>query len=83
MHHNGIREKLFSILEKKYGFKLIEINPDLPIFDHLAIDSMQLVAIAADVENEFAIELPLTFLEKPTLNNFLEMVIAAVEAKAA
>ena len=77
----GIREKLFTILENDFNINLDGIDPDRPIFDQLPLDSMQLVAIAARIEEIFGIELPLTFMEKPTLNHFIQLVVEAVEKK--
>lgn len=75
----GIREKLFTILENDFNINLDGIDPDRPIFDQLPLDSMQLVAIAARIEEIFGIELPLTFMEKPTLNRLIDLVAEAVE----
>ena len=79
MQQTGIKEKLFSILGNDFNFKLDGIDPDRPIFDQLPLDSMQIVAIMAKVEEIFNIELPLSFMEKPTLNHFIELVVGAVE----
>ena len=81
MQQAGIKEKLFSILENDFNFKLDGIDPDRPIFDQLPLDSMQTVAIMAKVEEIFNIELPLSFMEKPTLNHFIQLVAEAVEEK--
>jgi acyl carrier protein len=74
-----VQEKLISILENEFTIKPGEIDPDRPIFEQLPLDSMQLVAIAAKIEETFGIELPLTFMEKPTLNHLVELVAIAVE----
>jgi acyl carrier protein len=79
MEKTGIRERLFSIIENDFNIKLDAVDPDRPVFEQLPLDSMQLVAVAAAVEETFGIELPLTFMEKPTLNHFLTLVADAVE----
>jgi acyl carrier protein len=81
MKNTGIQEKLFSILENECNIKLDFVDPDRPIFELLPLDSMQLVAIAATIEETFGIELPLTFMEKPTLNHLIELVVDALERK--
>lgn len=82
MKKDGIQEKLFSILENNFNIKLDGIDPDRPIFDQLPIDSMQMVSIMAKVEEIFNVELPLTFMEKPTLNFFIRLIAEAAEVKA-
>jgi acyl carrier protein len=81
MEKGGIQERLISILENEFTITPGEIDPDRPIFEQLPLDSMQLVAIAANIEETFGIELPLTFMEKPTLNHLTELVVNAVERK--
>jgi acyl carrier protein len=81
MEKNSVQERLFSILEHEFAIKFDGIEPDRPIFEQLPLDSMQLVAIAAKIEETFGIELPLTFMEKPTLNNLIRLVVEAVEKK--
>ena len=81
MEKNSVQERLFSILEHEFTIKLDHIEPDRPIFEQLPLDSMQLVAIAAKIEETFGIELPLTFMEKPTFNNLIRLVVEAVEKK--
>ena len=79
MEKDGMQEKLYSILTNDFNINLDGIDPDRPIFDQLPLDSMQIVAIMAKVEEIFNIELPLSFMEKPTLNHFVELVVDAVE----
>ncbi|MGA2506328.1 MAG: acyl carrier protein [Chitinispirillaceae bacterium] len=81
MEKAGLQERMFSILGNEFNINLGGIDPDKPIFDQLPIDSMQLVAITAKVEETFGIELPLSFMEKPTLNHFIRLVVKAVEKK--
>jgi acyl carrier protein len=80
MEKTGVRERLFSMLGNDFNIKLDEIDPDRPVFEQLPLDSMQLVAIAAKIEEAFGIELPLNFMENPTLNHLLELVENAVAA---
>jgi acyl carrier protein len=79
MDKNGIQESLFSIFEKDFNINPVGIDPDRPVFEQLPLDSMQMVAIAARIEETFGIELPLTFMEKPTLNYFIELIVDAIK----
>jgi acyl carrier protein len=81
MEKTVVIDRLFSILENDFNLKPDAVDPDRPIFEQLPLDSMQLVAVAAKVEEVFNIELPLTFMEKPTLNHFVELVVEAGEKK--
>jgi acyl carrier protein len=81
MDNNGMPGRLFSILRNEFNIKVEELDPDRPVFEQLPLDSMQMVAIAAKIEETFGIELPLTFMEKPTLNHLLELVAEATEIK--
>lgn len=77
MNELEIREKIASLLEKDFNIKLDGVDYDKPIFEQIAIDSMLLVAIAARIEQEFAIELPLSIMENPTLGNLIGLVAKA------
>jgi acyl carrier protein len=79
VHQNAIQEKLTSLLENEFGIKLADIDPDRSIFEQIPIDSMQLVAMSAKIEQSFEIELPLAILEKPTLNNLIRLVTQAAQ----
>jgi acyl carrier protein len=74
MQRTEIKESLLSLLKKDFGINLAEFDFDKPVFDQTAVDSMRLVSIGASVEKEFDIELPLSFLENPTINNFLGLI---------
>jgi acyl carrier protein len=79
MKSTDIQKKLFTILTNDFNIDLEGVDPDRPIFEQLPLDSMQLVAIAAKIEETFGIELPLTFMETPTLNCLVELIVNAVE----
>jgi acyl carrier protein len=80
MEKAGLQKKLFTILTDDFNINPEGIDPDRPIFEQLPLDSMQLVAIAAKIEEAFGIELPLTFMETPTLNRLVELIVNAVES---
>ena len=69
-----IFSRLGEILDKEFQINLAQIEPDTPILNQLPLDSMQLVAIVAKVEQEFGIELPLSIIEEPTLNSFIAII---------
>ncbi|MBN2036731.1 MAG: acyl carrier protein [Chitinispirillaceae bacterium] len=76
-----IYSRLSEILAKDFQINVASIEPDTPIFNQLSLDSMQLVAIIAKVEQEFGIELPLSLIEEPTLNSFISIVAEAMVKK--
>ena len=78
MNATVLTERLFAVLENDFNLKLNAIDRDASIFEQLPLDSMQLVAIAVKIEETFGIELPLTFMEKPTINHFVKLVADAV-----
>jgi acyl carrier protein len=78
MNSTILTERLFSVLENDFNLKLNGIDRDTSIFEQLPLDSMQLVAIAVKIEETFGIELPLTFMEKPTINHLVKLVADAI-----
>jgi acyl carrier protein len=70
----SIFSHLSEILDREFQINLTQIEPDTPILNQLPLDSMQLVAIVAKVEQEFGIELPLSLIEEPTLNHFIAFI---------
>jgi acyl carrier protein len=77
MQELDIKEKLVLAINRDFNIDLSTIDPARSIFEQIAVDSMLLVAIAAKVEQEFDIELPLTIMEKPTLNNLIALIAEA------
>lgn len=69
-----VKERLFALLDRDFNIDFRGIDPDRSIFDQIPIDSMLLVGIAAAIEQEFGVELPLSFVEKPTLTNLIRMI---------
>ena len=83
MAPTSIVSRLSEILDKEFQINLAQIEPDTPILNQLPLDSMQLVAIVARIEQEFGIELPLSIIEEPTLNSFITIVGEAMMKKTA
>jgi acyl carrier protein len=79
MQHVDIKEKISSLVENEFNIRLNEIDADRSIFEQVPLDSMQLVALSAKVEQTFGIELPLAILEKPTLNNLIRLIAQATQ----
>ena len=77
MQRSELNKKLFSILATDFSIDLDKIDPGRSIFEQVPVDSMQLVAIAAKIEQEFGIELPLTIMENPTLDNLIAQIEGA------
>ena len=74
MSREHIFSRLGEILDREFQINLAQIEPDTLILEQLPLDSMQLVAIVAKVEQEFGIELPLSLIEEPTLNHFIALI---------
>jgi acyl carrier protein len=74
MTDTAIKEKLFALLDRDFDVDVRAIDPDRSIFDQIPVDSMVLVGIAAGIEQEFGVELPLSFMENPTLSNLLRLI---------
>lgn len=81
MTREEIKKRLDSLLENRYRLTLDAIDPDVPIMEQMPVDSALLINIMVDVEKEFGIEVPLTLIETPTLNNFLSIVGEEVAKK--
>ena len=67
------------MIDTEFGVQLAGIDPDRPIFEQVAVDSMQLVSIAASIEREFKVELPLSLMEQPTVRNLVRMISEGVK----
>jgi acyl carrier protein len=69
-----VYDRLFALLDRDFNVDLTGIDPARSIFEQIPIDSMVLVGIAAGIEQEFGVELPLSFMEHPTLDNLLRLI---------
>ena len=72
--HEKTRQKVLGIIRNEIQFDPDQIDPDEDLRQQVLLDSMQFVALAARIETEFNIELPITIMEVSTLNQFLEVV---------
>ncbi|MBN2144170.1 MAG: acyl carrier protein [Candidatus Aureabacteria bacterium] len=70
-----IRKKVFDIVKKETGEDLSVINPKKDFREQTNLDSMQLVAIIARLEQAFKIEIPALVMTVSTL----EELLAALE----
>ena len=70
----AIKENLFSLLQNDFHIIIAEQYFDKSIFDQMIVDSMRMVSITVAVEKKFDIESSLSFLENPTINNFLSLI---------
>jgi acyl carrier protein len=73
--HDELRQKLLEIIEAESGIPSAEIDADADFREEAYLDSMQFIAIAARIEDEFNIELPITVINVTTLNEFLDFLI--------
>ncbi len=69
-----VYERLSALLDRDFNVDLAGIDPARSIFEQVPIDSLVLVGIAAGIEQEFGVELPLSFMEQPTIDNLLRMI---------
>jgi acyl carrier protein len=75
------RRNIIDIIKKEFQLDPEEIDPDKDLREQVLLDSMQFVALAARIETELNIELPITIMEVTTLNQFLNIVEETVEEK--
>jgi acyl carrier protein len=74
----GLKNTVFGIIQKTLRTDPTALDPDRDIREQVSFDSMQLVVLAAAIEKELAIELPLAAMGVRTINEFLGIVAAAV-----
>jgi acyl carrier protein len=67
----GMKQKVFDIIQKEIGRNPAEIDPNKPIREQITLDSMQFVGLLARIELGLNIELPLSAMDVITLNEFL------------
>jgi acyl carrier protein len=72
------RQKIFTIIQTEFQIDPAQVDPDKDLREQVLLDSMQFVGLAARIETELSIELPITIMEVSTLNQFLELVEKAV-----
>jgi acyl carrier protein len=76
------RQKILDLIQKEVTMDPATIDPDKDLREQVLLDSMQFVGIAARIEIELDIELPITVMEVSTLNQFLEKVEEEMKKKA-
>jgi acyl carrier protein len=69
-----LRQKIFGLIQQDINADPSTIDPDKPIRDQIALDSMQFIGVVARVELELGVELPISVMEVKTLNEFLSVV---------
>ena len=72
--HDELQQKLLEIIEEESGIPPTEIDADADFREEAYLDSMQFVAIAAHIEEEFNIVLPITVVNVTTLNEFIDFL---------
>ena len=74
-------EKLFNIIKEELKIDPSQIDPNKNFIFELGLDSLQLATIAARIDTEFDINLPLTVMEATNLNEFLYILKNEIEEK--
>ncbi|MBN1131111.1 MAG: acyl carrier protein [Chitinispirillaceae bacterium] len=69
-----IKSRLAEMLSNEFQIDITGINPDASVFDAVSIDSITLIGIVTRMESEFAVEIPLSLIENPTLNNIIQTI---------
>ena len=67
-----VKEKVIQIVQKISGRKIENIDPNADLKTNLALDSIQLVELFAELELEFGIELPLEMMNLKNGGEFLD-----------
>ncbi len=77
------RTRILNAISEEVQFDVSVLDLNRAIEEQVTLDSMQFVAVAARVERELDIELPLSVMECRTLNEFLSAISKELEAKRA
>jgi len=67
-----IAEKINTIIASLTNLSIDELDPQKDLKDQIDLDSMQFVAIAARIEEELKIEIPISIMNVKSLNDFFE-----------
>ncbi len=71
---SDLKRRVLDAVAKELGGPVADIDPDKDLREQISLDSMQLVAISARLEEELGIELPISIMEVRTFNEFLSVV---------
>jgi acyl carrier protein len=81
-----LQEKILDIVARETGSEHLRIDPEKDFRQQVHLDSMQFVGIAARIEDEFGIELPIDAVCANTLSEVASLVrrlqLADVRASA-
>jgi acyl carrier protein len=81
MNKNAVKNKLVKVLNKSTGVDISTINPEGNLREQINLDSMQIVSIIAQIEEEFKIDVPMTIMGVKSFNEFLKIVEKAIKEK--
>lgn len=68
MDKNGVREKVFGLIEEICGDDIIWDEPDLDLFEEGLFDSLAAIEFLVDLEEEFNVSIAPTELEREEMN---------------
>lgn len=78
--YTSVGRKILDIVAGEFpSLHLSTIDPDAPLHEWFDMDSIQLVALMAKIEENLEIEIPLSALESETLNEFFAIIEKQVE----
>lgn len=75
----SIEKKVTEIVSKITGKKVESINPHGNLKNELALDSIQIVELFAQLEKEFEVELPLKLMTVRTGKEFISIIEESVK----
>ncbi|MFW5886459.1 MAG: acyl carrier protein [Bacteroidota bacterium] len=66
-----LEKRLVNTLERVIGYEVGNLNFEKDLGEQLSLDSIQLVQLFSEVEDEFKVELPFELMESKNINEFL------------
>lgn len=79
----NLERKVAEIVSRITGREVESINPNGELKNELALDSIQIVELFAQLEKEFEVELPLKLMTVRTSKEFLRILEEALGQHAA
>jgi len=80
--NSNLKNILQKNIEKITGSKIKNFNPEADINSQIRIDSVQIIELFSVLENEFAVELPLSMMNVKSAKEFIELLEIELNNKA-
>ena len=80
--NSNLKNILQKNIEKITGSKIKNFNPEGNINSQIRIDSVQIIELFSVLENEFAVELPLSMMNVKSAKEFIELLEIELNNKA-